>query len=429
MSRHIFIIAALAIIGVSRASADRLEKLSFKGGLQVEGHIVSQVPSKSVTFAVERTYATVDAAFVSRRTEESFSTKGLKTPWKEWVEEQTNMVGKDTIALSKITLADLQSMRSQKGAWAADSLTMTLLKDMFRNEEQSVFVFEEGAIVRFVCLTPIEHKFNLTDIRSIEYKERDPLAINGILDVIETKDGHSYKGQIIEKILGEMVRMKTSDGKTRSILNKDIDAQKRLPLNPEVAIHKQTPYLDDVNGTLGVITYQKYNDQKPYITLLDQDSHERRFDLVDVQSIRSYKNNGYQPLTDILIKDKDVYLNRNKVYPVECSKDKKGLFMLPDDQVSKIKLLSAGEAGSELVAEMANTPENQSVFLVPVGKIGEGKNRMFVFSYDDLIDKSIPVKSQSVSPNNTLRRVYSVGKGYYVFYMRKSAKCYFCEIR
>ena len=43
------------------------EKLNFKGGVVVEGHIVSQEIGESVQFSVERVKATIPAKWVAAR--------------------------------------------------------------------------------------------------------------------------------------------------------------------------------------------------------------------------------------------------------------------------------------------------------------------------------------------------------------------------
>lgn len=424
----LFTISVLSLYAVLHSQANCVEKLNLKGGIVVEGHIVSQTLGESVTFSVERTYATINSTWLVRRTDDVIKTSELKDGWKTWADEQQEIRDKKEITLSVIKLANIETMSANKSIWQTDSMKAKILHSMFNGDSHKVYIYEEGAYLRFVDPSPNEHLFNLSDIYSIEYKEREATAINGIIDVVEVKSGEVHKGQILEKVIGNYTRIKTNDGKLVSILNKDIDSQKKEALNPDIPIFKQAEYLDEVNGTIGLIMYQNNNLDNPYILIQEENSHEKRIYLKDVKSIFSRKNIKYEPLNDIEINNNEIYFNRSEALPILCEKNKKGLFVLSNDSIVKMCEIDIEGNNKELVVEMANTESNKTVFLFPITKIKVDKQSVYAFSYEDVLDKSISLSREFISKNNTLRRVYIISKGVYALYVPKSGKFYFCKI-
>ena len=407
------------------------EKLNLKCGVVLEGNIVSQMPGKDVTFSVARTHAMVNSFYIAKCDKEIIKINSLDTTWKEWIEEY-NKTNKeqfhDNIVLSRIELVDKEKMIQNNILWKKDSIKMNLLSSLFGNAIHKVCVLEEGAYLRFVDLSPAECHINISDIHSIEYAEREATAINGILDVIEVKSKGVYKGQILEKVLGEYIKLKTNEGIILNILNREITSQSKEGLNPNVSILEQTPSLDVVNGIRGIIVCQINDSSKPRIRMIDEDNHEKWFDLKDVQSIQSYKNEKYVPLNDVIINNQDVYFNRSIINPVSSPKKKKDLYVLSKEDISLMAELKLDSENSELTIEMSNTASNKSAILFPVYKIDDGKNKIFAFSTKDIMDKPIAEESETVSKNGTLCKVYKVKKGYYALYVPNSGKYYFCAI-
>lgn len=433
MRKIIFVIGVVSLLGVCKTFAIRTEKLNLKGGVTVEGHVQSQTLGKSVTFSIERTYATVNSAWIADRTTEKVDIKTLKSPWKEWIDEQKStsklLNAKESIYLSKIKFADKSTMRSDATAWSEDSLKMSVLSYLFDDYNHQVFMFEEGAFSRFVDLTPKVAQFNYSDIRSIEYKERDPMALNGIVDVVELKNVSdvSYKGQIIEKVLGKLIRIKTNDGIIHSVLNNNIRCIKKEKLNPNVSILKQTQFLDIVNGTQGIIVCHNTSSSTPFIQMIDEEESQRQFDMKDVTIIRSYENKDYDPMHDIVIKGQNVYVNRHEVHPIECTK-KKDVYTINEDHLSNIPKLKLDSIGGELIVEMVNLSNNSRISLLPLlGSEVKGKMK-YEIPNELFADGYVTASSQSVSVNNTLRLVYKVKKGLYAIYVSDNKKFYFCEV-
>ena len=417
---RILFLCVLAFYNFVPSYSTPMEKLHLKGDVIVEGHIISQALGESVTFSVERTYATVKSSWVKERKDETKKVNSLKESWQTWVNEDFD-AELDNITLSTIKLADIGYISSDMSLCQNDSIKYQILSSLFKGRNHIVYVFEDGAFIRFVDLSPCEHRFSLSDIISIEYKERQASAINGIVDIVELKSGDEFKGQITKKILGEQIRMKTNEGKILNILNKDVKCLKKEGLNPALPIFYQAEYLDKIGDTLGLISYQNNNNDIPYIILLDENNSEKRFELKDVKSIFSLKNEKYVLEDDIKIKGDEVYFNRQKVSPASF-KNKKGLYILEDKSRDKILQLNTESDNMELTVEMADTEDNRSAYLFPVTMHKSS------LEFRDVIVESISASSVSVSRNNTLRKVYIVEPGIYALYFPKRGMSYFCKI-
>ncbi len=429
-NKSIYIIC-IALFCYCNIQSTLAEKLNLKCGVVLEGNIVSQIPGKDVTFSVVRTYAMVNSFYIAKCNKEIIKINSLDKTWKEWITEY-NKTSKeqlrDNIVLSKIELMDKEKMVQNSTLWKKDSVKMNVLSSLFGNAIHQVCVLEEGAYLRFVDLSPAECHINISDIHSIEYPEREATAINGILDLIEVKSKGIYKGQILEKVLGDYIKLKTNEGIILNIFNKDIISQNKEGLNPNVSILEQAPSLDVVNGTRGIIVCQINDSSKPRIKMIDEDNHEKWFDLKDVHSIHSYKNEKYVPLNDVIINNQDVYFNRFVINPVPSPKKKKDLYVLSKEDISMMAELKLNSENSELTVEMSNTASHKSAILFPVYKINDGKDNIFAFSTKDIMDNPIAEESETVSKNGTLCKVYKVKSGYYALYIPNSGKYYFCAI-
>lgn len=434
MRKIIFIIGVVSLLGICKTYAIRTEKVNLKGGVVVEGHIQSQTLGKSVTFSIERTYATVNSAWIADKSTEKVEIKSLKSPWKEWADEQKSKTkllnGKESIYLSKIKFVDKGSIRSDMSLCSEDSIKMAVLSYLFDDYNHQVLVLEEGAYCSFVDLTPKVAQFNISDIRSIEYKERDSMALNGIVDVIEMKNvsDATYKGQIIEKVPGNLIRIKTDDGIIHSVLNSNIKCLKKEKLNPNVSILNQTKFLDIINGTRGVVVCQDLGSSNPFIQMIDEEGSQRQFDMKDVASISSYENRNYDPMHDIVIKGQEVYVNRHEVHPIVCAK-KNGNYAVIEDSLANIPRLKLDSIGGEMIVEMANLTSNARISLLPISGSKVRGKMIYNIPNELFADGYISASSQSVSVNNTFRSVYKIKKGLYAIYVSDNKKFYFCEVK
>jgi hypothetical protein len=256
------------------------------------------------------------------------------------------------------------------------------------------------------------------------------MALNGIVDVIEMTNVSDaiYKGQIIEKVPGNLIRIKTDDGIIHSILNSNIKCLKKEKLNPNVSILDQAQFLDNINGTRGVVVCQDISSSSPSIQMVDENESQRQFDMNDVATISNFENKKYNPMRDIVIKGQEVYVNRHQVHPIYCIK-KKDKYTVIGDSLVNIPKLKLDSIGGNLIVEMANKTGNSRISLLPISVL-EVKSKEFYNIPNELFaDGYVSIGSQSVSVNNTLRLAYKVKKGLYAIYISDKKKFYFFEVK
>lgn len=432
MNKLLFTISCMALLYTGNAYATCTETLVFKGGVTVEGRILSQTIGKSVRFAVEHTTATIPAQWAVNRSDASREYRELSSAWKEWIKDagkkaeykdstkQFAML--DFILCNKAKFSEL-SKKSRK-----DSITYRVLSEILDNDSHQVHLVEDGASISFINISYKVCNFKWSDIQSVKYAERDKMALNGILDVVEHKNGPVYKGQIIEKVFGDRIRIKETDGMVRSVLNEDINAIKKEGLNPDVPIINQAQYLDDVNDIVGLIICQQVNHSSPYIRILTEYGNEKTINMDKINSITSVENKNYQPLSDYLIEDDEAYFNDIKTPSVIC-KSKRDEYALEHDSLKKIQEIRLLDGKNTLDVYMSNTDLNRSAIFIPLKNMGIGLEIELSFSKDDILQKSIAAQNQSVSVHNVLHLEYQVRPGFYVLFIPKTKKGYFCRVR
>lgn len=432
MNKLLLAISLIALTCYDNANASPTEKLKFKGGVVVEGHILSQDIGKSITFAVECTKATIPGQWVTYRSDVSREYSEIAPVWKKWIKENKKESDYDDstkqFAILELILCNNSQFSKLDSKIRKDSVTFRVISEILGNNSHQVHLLEDGASICFIDISSKKCNFKWSDIYSVEFNERDKMALNGILDIVELNNGSIYKGQIIEKVLGDRIRIKDADGMLRSVLNEDIRSIKKEGLNPDVPILHQAQYLDDVNDNVGLIICQQVNHSSPQIRLLTEYGGEKSINMEDIKTITSIENKNYKPLSDYLIEGDEAYFNDVKTPSVIC-KNRKDNYTLEQDSISKIQQIHLEDGKNTIDVYMSNTDLNKSAVFLPLNNIGNEKNINLSFSKDDILQKNIVAQNQSVSVHNVLHKEYKVSPGYYVLFIPKTKKGYFCMVR
>ena len=432
MNKPLLTISFIALFCFDNANASPSEKLKFKGGVVVEGHILCQDIGKSIRFAVERTKATIPEQWVATRTDASREYSKLAPIWQNWIKE----TGKESeykdsnrkFAILDFILCNKDKYSKLPSRIRKDSVTYRVISEILDNDSHQVHLFEDGASISFIDVSYKVCNFKWSDIYSVEFVERDKMALNGILDVVELKNGSIYEGQIVEKVLGDRIRIKEADGMIRSVLNENISAIKKKGLNPDVPILNQTKYLDDINDCVGLIICQLMDPSSPKIQIKTEYGGEKTISLEKIKTITSVENKNYQPLSDYLIEGDEVYFNNVKTPSVFC-KSKKDSYTLEQDSITKIQQILLESGRNTINVYMSNTDLNKSAVFLPLKNIENEKDNYMSFSKDEILQNSIVAQSQSVSLHNVLHKEFKVSPGYYVLFIPKTQKGYFCKVR
>ncbi len=277
-----------------------------------------------------------------------------------------------------------------------------------------------------------ETVYPMEDILAIERSQRSNDDLSGIDDVIETRGGKIYKGQIVKQLLGKSVYLREDHGVVQIIKNEEIACQKKEKLNQEQSLFEQTPFLDVVitpDGTWqGVIVLQDYgsDEEASFLCVEDSDGQQQKVEIAAITEMQRIPNDSYAPIKEFVVGDDEVFFNRNLAMAAKYTNDKNTDFRIKRETLQAPVVTFSPE--EPLVIEVQDVADYQQGALVRATVQDAGKKEALVFSYQDLVISPIkPVLTTTVK--NTLRREYQVLPGYYVFFVPQGKKVYVCEVK
>jgi hypothetical protein len=268
----------------------------------------------------------------------------------------------------------------------------------------------------------------LENVLAIERVKRAADDLSGLNDIVETRDGKIYKGQIFKQLVGKSVYLLDDNGVERIIKNADIACQKKEKLNQAQALVEQTPFLDVVVTATGryqgVIVLQDYGTDKTpsFLCVEDADGQQHKVEIAAITEIQRIPNNQYLLVKEFKVGAGEVFFNRNLVMALNGATD--------DDATFKIDRanIQAPVVDSPLIIEMMDTPGNQQCILIRADVQTQKKKEILSFGYKDMVLSPIRPRS-TTTVRQTLRMEYGVSSGFYVFFIPQGQKAYICEVR
>jgi hypothetical protein len=280
---------------------------------------------------------------------------------------------------------------------------------------------------------PHTYTFSIGDVTKIERELRPEGQTFGIVDVITTRSGDIYEGQVIGQTLGSSIQI--WDGRnTQTIYNNNLACQEKRPLDASKDIIKQSPFLDIVVTQRvtyrGIIIMQNYGNeqQKSFLRIQEENGQISRVDISQITELLREVNDQYSTTTsgtDFVPEPGVIYFNSQAVKSIPTEKDN-GNFILNADDIDGSLLLPL--ENGRLTITMDDNADNRNTILLPIEQQKIGRKKMFAFSYEDIVDKAVMYDSSS-SENGILRREFSIHTGFYVLYHRESGKVNFCEFQ
>ena len=273
-----------------------------------------------------------------------------------------------------------------------------------------------------------ERTYLLEDVLAIERVKRAADDLSGLNDIIETRDGETYKGQIFKQLVGKSVYLLDDNGVERIIKNADIACQKKEKLNQAQALVEQTPFLDVVvtptGSYQGVIVLQDYGtDETPsFLCVEDADGQQQMVEIASITEMQRVPNDQYVLVKEFKVGAGEVFFNRNLAEAFNGASDSDAVFKV--DRAT----LQAPVVDSPLVIEMMDTPGNQQGILIRADAQTQKKKEILSFGYKEMVLSPIrPTSTTTVK--ETLRMEFMVSPGFYVFFIPQSKKAYICEVR
>ena len=274
--------------------------------------------------------------------------------------------------------------------------------------------------------------YDLSEVVRIERSQRDKDVITGMKDVVETRDGSTYRGEILVQELGKWIQISTTEG-LKTINNPDILRQSKEVINNQYTLFEQAAYIDVVQTKenreyTGVITLQNYgNDSIPsYLEVTDDKGDVRQIKVKDIEQLRRETNTEYKEIRKIKLGDDEFLFNNIQIKLIATALDKRGRIFIPTEYVNDENTIEVEDG--HLVIQMKDTPENRQLIFIKVGEEKTGNNHVYIFTYENLV-KDIIVPEESIfESENALTNTYYVSAGVYVLYHQTTSKVNICKI-
>lgn len=274
--------------------------------------------------------------------------------------------------------------------------------------------------------------YDFSEVVRIERSQRDKDIITGMRDVVETRNGSIYRGEILVQELGKWIQISTTAG-LKTINNPDILRQRKEVINNQYTLFEQVAYIDvvktkDNREYTGVITLQNYGNDSisSYLEVTDDKGNVRQIKVKDIEQLRRKANKEYKEIRKIKLGEDEFLFNKKQVKSVATALDKKGRIFIPTEYVKAENTIEVKD--NHLIIQMKDTPENRQLIFIKVSEEKIGNNHIYVFTYENLV-KGINIPEKSIlEPENALTNTYHVSAGVYVLYHQKTSKVNICKI-
>lgn len=421
MKRTILFIALIACVFVANAVV--VQKIYTKNGSVLNGYIKYQ-KKNNIIISTESAIICVDGSKVMIENERAYNESSLSKKWIDWANKN-----------DKFTISNGEK-----------TLVLADIREIDGNHIGKVRILERGTTVKYLEMTPNQHSMEWSDITTVRGEKREKNALSGINRIYQTKTGQ-YEGEFAEEtdstlslFIGDAIQT-----------FKTVDVVKYLfkPINPNQDIFEQSPLVDiirTVNGAevKGIIVEQSYTSEKDsenYILVKLAYGAIQSIRLSEIAEIRKEENKAYNPLYDIILKENEIVVNRNKVKFLNTyvRSIKNVDYIIIDDSITNrnnsvdfvntskcdIKLKNDKGDYTEIVVEFNNVSSNNDKYkLLKANIYKPNKKELFHgFTYKDLVDTTIVPSTITTSVNNTTKMVYKVsGNGLFVIYDTKTKK-------
>lgn len=395
--------SAIILLCLSTASAKVYETLVLSDGFKLQGYIMERIPGKSMTMDVESIIGRIERSYI----------------------ESHQDVEKNNVSLLKIVLseegiealggeADLKPIENNYAFNSVLGPVEVLRKG--RQEYDYKFAPKGGCGVYVVDEGIIE---------AIETTPRDKDASRGIVDVVETRDGTTYSGQIIKNTLGQELLMNDDEGIPMDpISTDDIVSMRVIGLDEEEDILRQAEYLDvivsdDFGEPLeGVIVAKVYEEDSnnDHVVIYTLSGDEETVQTNSITKFGREKNKDFKAGKKYTVNSGEVWVCSNKAKRYDGRFERnKGSYGIVNAVAKKeaIDIKYSDLDDGEIIVENKNENRysNPSLIKMNVNKFavpGASKN-IYTFNDSELMNsRSNVVEMGRPNSKNVVRTVFKV---------------------
>lgn len=272
--------------------------------------------------------------------------------------------------------------------------------------------------------------FDFSKIKRIERSARDSELLTGIVDIIKTRSGKEYKGQITGQVPGKSIEILTEDG-TETVNARDIKLQRKVKLNPDRTLISQTEYLDVVatasGDYIGVITSQDYGDENnpSFVLITDANNDDQKVLISEITELRRIPNQDYKPLMQFHVQPGNYYFNETPVNGAKAVKWKKDWTALDDNDIKEAQAINVEDC--KLTIQTDDNATNRKCMLLEVQQVTAGKVSKYAYS---LVEAGKGGLTYTTTKQDGIEAewTYCVKEGYYVLLVPGSELVYVVNI-
>lgn len=278
--------------------------------------------------------------------------------------------------------------------------------------------------------------FNFSDLLMIKFEAHDPMILTGLNDVIKTRDGKIYNGQITEQMFGKRIKILTEEGE-ETIDIENILEQQKVKMYSDNTLIEQAPYKTLIKTNkdeeyTGVIIYQYYGNEETssYLELSSEDGISKRINISDITQMRRVANDEYREVKAFSVEDGKAYFNQTAIEPIFLAKQKKGkhiTYYLEEKSIANHIVIDKGIG--QLTIQMKEDTDYSKYKLMKINLMKIGKKDLYAYEEESAYRNIIDPYTSTIDSKKIMSKVYNVGKGMYIFYKQGIEKVFFVEIK
>lgn len=405
-----FILLALSWAISLTAQAVVVESLVLKNGTVLNGYIQKQTGDQCTFFSQNALVILNSNDVVSIGNERPYLLSELNEAWQQWAEKNEAFEG---IGSGRtLTLCDITTK----------SRTVSMVK-----------VLERGATTKYLEMNPTTYVVSWEkEVLKKHADRRKRTALSGINVKYQLKSGIEYEGQFAEDA-DSTLSVYLDNGVIQTFKTSDVIKYSYYPTNPNQTIFEQSPLLDIVSTKrgedMGVIIEENYasnKDEENYLLLQQENGAIQSIKMSDLVETRKQVNPKYNPKFDILLKDRDLVVNRQEAASVNVS-EKSDVLMLDSLPSNMIELEAKADVTTPVTIEYRRDGLAKGAVPYQLVKIRERevkKETLYLFTYKDLVNAVYHPLHVETSVNNTTKLEFKIaGKGLFVLYDAEKKQC------
>ena len=400
--KKLLVSSAIILLCLSTANAKVYETLVLSDGFKLQGYIMERIPGESMTMDVESIIGSID---------------------KSYIEDYQDVV-KNNVPMMTITLNDegIEALGGDADMKPVDN------NYVFNSVLGPVEVLRKGQKYQYKYAPKDGCGVYVVDegiIEAIETTPRDKDASRGIVDVVETRDGSTYSGQIIKNTLGQELLMNDDEGIPMDPISiDDVVSMRVIGLDEEEDILKQAEYLDvieseDFGESLeGVIVAKVYEDDSnnDHVVIYTLSGDEETVQTNSITKFGREKNKDFKAGKKYTVNSGEVWVcgNKAKRYDGRFERNK-GSYGIVNAVAKKeaIEIKYSDLDDGEIIVENKNENRysNPSLIRMNESKVSAPGASKSIYTFNDselMNSRSNVVEMGRPNSKNVVRTVFKV---------------------